>query len=67
MRIPKYKIGEWVCFYARLDKEDKQDRLYLMQIVAMRYFQNSGWKYDCEGDFYEVVDMPQGRLIKVIK
>lgn len=67
MKIPKFKIGEWVCFYARLGKHDEHDKLYLMQIVVMRYFENSGWKYDCEGDFYVVVDMPEGRFIKVIK
>lgn len=62
--IPKFKIGEYACFYCRFAEDDEEDRLHMMRIVAMRF--SNGWKYDLEGSLYEVENMPEGRLKKVI-
>lgn len=61
IRLPKYHIGDTVCFWARTDSSQSHE-LFVMTI--RRLFQRHGlWYYDMEGDFYEIEGWAECNII----
>lgn len=61
MTLPKYSIGDVVCFWAIRDESNKHE---LCVMTIRRMIQRDGfWYYDLEGEFYQMEDWPECNII----